>query len=115
MKVTTSHFNQFKREFNRWVEAFGLKEYEVAFNQTTLARSVAEVHINEPNKLVTLYLAEELSGLDADIFDPKEMAKHEAIHLLLHRLVFIGESRYIDESEINHEWERLVRILEKVL
>jgi hypothetical protein len=47
--------------------------------------------------------------------NPQDTGKHEAIHLFLHRLIWLGDQRFVGKDESQEEWERLVRILEKVL
>ena len=115
MKVTQRHYRIFQQEFNRWIERFGLKGYRIYFWQEALKDSFAELDVNEDGKYAVVRLCKELHGENAKEFDPALHARHEAIHLLLHRLFWLGSCRYVRPDDLFEEWERLVRILEKVI
>ena len=112
MKVPKSHFNRFKKECLRWQEKLGLTCYRAYFEQKDLPGNYAEIKGNEPGGVALLLLC---TKRDQDYGDPEQHAKHEVIHLLLHRLVWLAQQRYVTEDEIHREWEALVRRLEKVL
>lgn len=116
MKVSKAYFNRFKKAFLYWQREFGLTQYEISFFQKYLKYSYSEIKIKEIGKIADVFLTTKISGLDkeADI-GPEENAKHEAIHLLLYRLVWLGSARYIEQTDINEEWEAIVRRLEKVI
>ena len=113
MKTSKASFNRFKAEFLRWVDLFGLKDYRVYFALKKLD-SIAHISIDEGGKVVNVTLANELTKEDAQE-SIESHAKHEVLHLLLNRLVWIGSCRYISDSELQDEWERLVIRLEKVI
>ena len=114
--TTEAQFNRFKKEFNHWIERFGLKGYQVYFFHKTLDGSYAEVKVNETGKVATVTYGLEMSKIDRKCSEgPESDAKHEALHLLLHRICFLGEQRWTASDEIQDEAEKLVTILEKVL
>ena len=115
MKTTKAQFSRFKQSFQMWVEAFGLKEYEIYFVHEPLVGAGATINIEEDAKAVTVAMSSDIPKVDHEHFSPEDHAKHEAIHLLLDRIRWLGACRYISESELQEEWERLVRVLEKVL
>lgn len=115
-KTTKAEFNRFKKEFEYWVEKFGIKGYRVYFFHKVLDGSYAESKVNEAGKVVTVTYGLELTEIDRECGDgPESDAKHEAIHVLLHRIGFLGEQRWTASDEIRDEAEKLVIILEKVL
>ena len=115
MKQTTkAMFNRFKKEFNRLIPILGINGYKFYFFHQTLEHSYAEVQINLKGYFVNVYYSVEVEDDDPDV-TPEENAKHEAIHVLLSRLGYLGEERYIGSSEIDDEQERLVRVLEKII
>ncbi|KKN77220.1 hypothetical protein LCGC14_0361980 [marine sediment metagenome] len=115
-KTTKAEFNRFKKEFQYWVEKFGLKGYKVYFFHKALDGSYAETKVNEQGKVATVTYGLELTKIDCEVGDgPEADAKHEAIHLLLHKIGFLGEQRWTASDEIRDEAERLVIVLEKVL
>jgi len=93
-----------------------LTQYGVSFYHEYLTDNYAEININEKGKIAIVSLTTEIEGRSL-ISDPgpESLAKHEAIHLLLHRLRWLGEARYIERSDLDEEWEALARRLEKVL
>jgi hypothetical protein len=115
MKISKAYFNRFKKEFLRWQQKLGLTQYGIAFFQEKLDH-YAEIIINEKGKNADVFLTTELKGRSLQHDQgPESHAKHEAIHLLLHRLVWLGASRYIETSDMEEEWEAVVVRLEKVL
>jgi len=115
MKISKAYFERFKTEFLRWQKELGLTQYSIAFFHEKLDE-YARIIINEKGKTANVFLNTELNGrtLEADE-GPESHAKHEAIHLLLDRLIWLGESRYIERSDLEEEWEAIVVRLEKVL
>lgn len=115
-KISKAYFNEFVASFVGWQEEFGLTQYDVNFFHEYLKDGYAEIHIFEKDKMANVFLTTKIEGnsIKAD-GGPQTHAKHEAIHLLLNRLRWLGEARYIEQSDLGEEWEALVRRLEKVL
>jgi len=116
MKISKAYFNRFKKEFLRWQHLLGLTQYSIAFFHEYFDNEYAHIVIREDGKMADVFLTTKLIGrsLQADT-GPESHAKHEAIHLLLHRLHWLGASRYIETTDLNEEWEAIVVRLEKVL
>ena len=115
-KTSKAEFNRFKREFLRWVEILGLQGYKMYFYHKPLDECYAEISINEPGRVADVYFSSELGNTEKKMSPgPESHGKHEAIHLLLHRIGFLGEQRWTASDEIHDEAEKLVTILEKVL
>lgn len=113
MKQTTkAMFNRFKREFNRLVPILGIIGYKFYFRHEK-NDNYAEVFIHEPGRAVTVIYG--LCPFNIDATTPESNAKHEAIHVLLHRLGWLGEQRYTGSDEIEHESEKIVVILERLI
>ena len=113
MKQTTkAMFNRFKNEFNRLVPILGITGYKFYFLHEK-SDNYAEVHINEPGRCVMVIYG--LDPISCDSTTPEGNAKHEAIHVLLHRLGWLGEQRYTAQDELNHETEKLVVKLEGII
>lgn len=115
-KTSKADFNKFKREFMYWVDVFGLKGYKIYFHHEPLNSSYADIDTDEAGKLADVRYNSLLTDhKKKKSFGPESVAKHEAIHLLLSRLFYLGVQRYTASGEIANEEEKLVRILEKVL
>ena len=116
MKTSKAYFEKFIAEFLRWRDLFGLTQYRVDFFHEKLDGNYAEISASEMEKAVRISLTTEISKDSAKVDDgPEKHAKHEAIHLLLHRLRWLGDCRYIESTDLNEEWEAIVVRLEKVL
>ncbi len=115
-KTSKAEFNRFKKEFLRWAELLGLQGYKIYFYHEPLEDEYAEIKISEQGKVADVSLSSKLSDNEKRMWPGPEVdGRHEAIHLLLNRLTFLGNSRFVGCSEICHEEEKVVRILEKVL
>ena len=112
MKTSKADFNKFKKSFLYWADKLDCNGYRFDFLHEKLDGSYAEISINEGGKAATISYNLEPSNKD---IGPEQNGKHEALHLFSHRLVWLGEQRFTGPDEITHEWERLVRILEKIL
>ena len=114
-RVSQADYKKFKESFLYWREKFGLTQYQIYFEHAKLNSAFANIVVDEQGKVATVKLCTENSGLDAKVFNPEKNGKHEAIHLLLHRLAWLGEQRYTASSEISDEEEAAVTRLEYVL
>jgi hypothetical protein len=116
MITTEQDFQDFQKAFQKWVNIFGLQEYRIVCYHEKLEDVYAHININEPGKLAEVsFNLEFIDTQKAGYVNPEYHAKHEAIHLLLHRILWIGSRRFINEQDLTEEWERLVRKLEKIL
>lgn len=116
MKITTKQFDEFKKCFLKYYEKFGLQEYRILFQHKQLSSSVAEIVVYEAGKVATVYLTVELPEETSYYFiSPEIHAKHEAIHLLIMKLSYLAECRYVQPEEVDTESEALVRRLEKLI
>ena len=115
-KISKVYFNRFKKAFVYWQGRLGLTQYRVSFTHEFDPENYAEITVRQLEKSVTVLLTTELTGLSADSQEnPEDHAKHEAIHLLLSRLEFLGCCRYIEGTDLKEEAEAIVVRLEKVL
>ena len=115
MKTSKEDFKIFKDEFIKWQKRLGLQGYEIRFEVAKDDANYASIAIAERSKTALVTFSKFIKERDKPWHDPKAHAKHEVIHLLLHRLVYLGQERYTISGEILQEWEKLVVILEKVL
>lgn len=115
-KTTKAQFSRFKEEFEYWIEKFGLKGYHIYFFHKPLDAVYSTIQVDETGKVATVTYSSKLADVDYECSEgPEADAKHEAIHLLLHRIGWLGEQRWTASDEIHDEAERLVVILEKVI
>ena len=118
MKTSKAYFNRFKKAFIEWQNRLGLTQYRIDFLHESLkdgdSTFYARAQIWEKEKFVKVWLTREIQSPEVDE-GPESHALHEVLHLLIHRLTWIGEARYCMENEIDDEAESVVVRLEKVL
>ena len=108
-------FALFQKEFKKWQYRFGLTGYKVYFKHEPIDDGFADISINQSEMVVTVRLNRELPDKDKPHQDVRRSAKHEALHLLLHRLEYLGRCRYIGSEEIYEAVEELVFKLEELI
>ena len=115
MKTTKAEFERFKKSFLWWAEKLHC-DYRCYFLHEPVKGGFAEVFMSESGKVATVRFGSFLNKTDYKVKpSPEQVGKHEALHLLLHRLSWLGEQRWTGSEEISHEEHRIIRVLEKVL
>ena len=120
MRTTKADFRAFKESFQRYATLFGLAGYRVEFAHTPLAWNDggyvdACIHRDEDGKFAEVCYTTDFPDDAVAENNPKAAAKHEAIHLMLSRIVHLAQDRWSRQEEIKKEEEQLVRVLEKVI
>lgn len=116
VKTTRKDFERFKREFTRWQKRLGLELYRIDFRHTAIGDNFAQILVDEEGRVATVALTKGFDKGDEFGFHGAAAAgQHEALHLLLHRLYWLGRRRHIRDGELEEEWERIVLILQSVL
>jgi hypothetical protein len=115
MKTTKRDFAAFKKAFLRWQRDLNRQEYTAYFEHCPLKNdAVANLSTNHRGKVCVARLATS-NSLDREDFDAESIGKHEAIHLLIGRLSWLGSCRFLADDEIGEEDEAVVSVLERVL
>lgn len=116
MNLTKKQFEEFQSHVKHYVKLFGIKDIEIRFLFEKMEDHIANCHVRQMDKVVTFRLN---TVLDADTVKTwkglKELARHEACHLLTHRLFWLGSARYISDSELTEEWESLAERLNQII
>jgi len=116
MKISKAYFNRFKKAFLYWQNKLGLTQYRIDFFRRKLEEHYAQMIVYEKEKMAQVILTTEISKTSSEVDEgPEAHAKHEAIHLLIHRLSWLGGCRYITDDDLGDECEAIVVRLEKVL
>ena len=109
-KKSSTNMEIFIKEFTYWQEKFDLSGYRVFFRERDLENAAACISID-----LTQMTAVVTFNPDTDKKIIKQVAKHEAIHLLTGRLERNGATRYIGEYEMIETMEELVNKLERLI
>ena len=114
MKTTKADFEEFKKWFLYYQDLFGLKNFDVTFLHKKVNGIYASCDVQGDTTAVVM-LNNQTSKDDIGVPPMKELARHEAAHLLLGRLKKMACTRFMNPDEIDREEERVVTILEKVI
>ena len=113
-KTTKKDFELFKKECQKWIDYFGLKDWRVVYKHGTPisddANASFESCIEDGIIMITL---------NTDI-DNKNQLKLSAFHevvegMLLIRLMHFIDKRYVDENMLEAEIHSIVRTLENTV
>ena len=106
-------FLEFQKEFKKWQYKFGLTGYNVHFKYEPIDGAFASISVNE--MVATVRFNSKLDKDSEPFKDIERSAKHEAIHLLVHRLEQNARYRYSTEAEIYEAVEELAYKLEELI
>lgn len=115
MKTTKTNFNYFKKRCEYWIEALGLKAYDVGYFHEPDSSGYGRTHARPEHSVASIILATEWPegiwpGLTMDEFLDK-LALHEIIHILLEPL----NNRFITQDDWNARNEHVARTLQKTI
>lgn len=110
-KVGKVEYRKFRETFLKWQVLLGLTEYEIGFVRSSDPSAIASINANPKGCTAEVSYCE----VSLDEPEPEATALHEALHLLLARLMWMAEERYICEAALWQENERIVRVLERLL
>jgi hypothetical protein len=117
--ITKKQFALFKKEHQKWCDAFGLFPWKMSYHIGTSSKFRGAWNMIEfENQLCHVYLDRNFEKEDHEknINEAlKIAAKHEAIHILLAPLYIPCMERFIDEDTVNRANEDLVRRLETLI
>ena len=118
MKITQEQFELFKSEIKKWIETFGMKDWQIHFLFEKIDAR-AEVRFNCVSSIAVFVLSTEWDEMDDSWINVDAIKKtgfHEVCELLLGRLADIANRRHdTTEAGIEEEKHRIIRILENVL
>jgi len=118
MKTTAKHFKIFKAECEKWINRFGLFNWEVGY-----------YHKEDGDTSTFSWTVYRYSGRAVDVclnrtwqdrpynmeYELRLSAFHEVCEILLYPLRYLGECRFLSDGEIDPEVHSIIRILESVL
>lgn len=120
MKTNKKDFEVFRKECRRLIDKWELNGWSVRFEHKKIGDREAAMHRDGSSHNATIALNTELEwGTFKEekrkVEYLKELAKHETLHLLLGRLSYCGECRWVTDNEYDEAEEELVRKLIKII
>ena len=115
-KPTKKQFEIYKKECEKWIEIFGLKDWEIFFDYEDVDGSPASLTFHCINRIAIFHFGpkQEKSGLNNQQI--KRNAFHEVCELLLCRLRDMTEQRYgLTKGDIDEEIHIVIGRLQKAI
>lgn len=115
MKTTAKDFSIFKKECQKWIDFFGLKEYRVHYEHSSeYTDCVAFCVTDQAGGCATLGLIKDV-GYERNNLAIRESAFHEVCELLLSKMCHIARDRAFCEEELTCETHSIIRRLENTV
>ena len=115
MRKSNKDFETFKREFERYRKLLGLIGWQIFFECEPISDKFAQVKYVLGDGCATVTLNSQLPSSLAPHKDIKRDAKHEALHLLLSRLVWYANQRCVTQEALDEAEEEIVVKLEGLI
>ena len=118
MRTTKEHFKTFCWECEKWIDIFGLRDWEIIFtHEKEVPDARASCYRDLTGRIATINLGTDWSN-SPNAFNDEGMRKvafHEACELLIAPLYINACARHVTEEEIKEASHTIIRILENVL
>jgi hypothetical protein len=118
LKTTKKQFEIFKEECEKWIDYFGLKNWQVEYEHVEIERGRAQACFNCVGGVAVLSLDIDWDE-SSDFVNDKNVRKsafHEVCELLFGRINdMVGQRWGLIEEDVEEEIHRLIRTLENVV
>lgn len=111
-KTTKKDFNEFKAECEKWIEYFGLKDWEIYIYRKDM-EARADVLFNMSSRMANICLSNETSHTP-DKYEIRRCGFHEVCELLLAPLSDVSQE-YISRTEHDRRIHNIIRRLENTI
>jgi len=124
MKTTQKDFDFFKKECQRHVDLFGLKNWEIHYDwvdkkdeqevEYVFAHTHREGDLSD--RVTTVCLSKDWENEKVTREQLAKIAKHEVMHVLFYRYNYLSKSRFaVVNSDFQDAEHEILRVLEKLL
>lgn len=108
-KTSKSDFKIFTLECKKWIDRFGLKEWDFIFEHKKLKDAKAACMPDTINKIAKIILSTNWYPEEVCIKQLLNSAMHEVLHILMAKYEALAKSRYTTENLLDDEQEDIVR------
>jgi len=114
--TTENQFKMFVKESRKWINIFNLNNWEFDFIHIRMENAIAKTVTNSVacSALVQLNTVWE-SDTQISTYEIKKTAFHEICEVLLARLKYLAEERFLAINEVDTEAHNIIHILEHVI
>jgi len=113
-KTTKKDFKEFKAECERWVDYFGLKDWEIVYRSESDDECRGSCASDNTSRIAVIGLGKTF-GDTPEKNEIKRVAFHEVCELLLSPLRLYGEERFTTESAMASSRHNIIRTLENTI
>lgn len=101
-KTTEKHLAVFRLEIEKWIEIFGMVEWELHFKRVDLINARASLQPNVETRIAIFNLCKEWTDRTAPLNSAqlRYLGMHEVAELLLADLSWMATCRYVQPEEI---------------
>jgi len=115
-KPTKKQFEIYRKECKKWIEIFGLKDWEISFDYEDIDDSPASLTYHCVNRIAVFHFNPKQARGDLNNNQVKRNAFHEVGELLLGRLRDMVGQRYgLNVDDVSEEIHMIVERLQKVI
>ena len=108
-------FSSFQKEFEKYRKLLGLTGWQIFFEYKPLGDKFAQIKYVLGDGCATATLNSQIPPSLSEHKDVKRDAKHEAIHLLLGRLIWYANQRCVAQETLDEAEEEIVVKLEGLI
>ena len=116
-KLTKTDFETFKKECQKWIDKFGLHDWNVKYQFVKIDGVSGRCLTSYIASTATIALNPDF--VNSNITDKKthiqETALHEVLEMMLSPLIALVGDRSYDEGEVDHQTHRIIQRLMKFL
>ena len=113
--ITKKHFDIFKKEAEKWINKFGLLDWEVSFRHEMSEKNRATCAYDYTGKIASLVLSTKWENFEPTTKNIKKTAFHEICELLLGEIGCLAEDRGWDKLEMDRSRHAVIRRLENAI
>jgi hypothetical protein len=118
IRTTKAQFQQFKRDFMRYVKLYGLIEWRFDIVHADCGNAYSTVNANSPGKVVTVCFNTvwcDRSGLPLTRASIRATARHEANEMLVSDICDLIETPFKTRDQVEATRHALVRRLDNII
>jgi hypothetical protein len=114
-KTTAKHFKIFQDECEKWIEYFGLKDWDVYYAHHNDVGKFASINFDTSGRVSTIFLVKNWTKWKPTVLLVKKRAFHEVCELLLADMYALADNRYIQENDADRTAHIIIRKLENTV
>lgn len=118
-RTTTKHFKLFQKECAKWIEYFGLKDWDISYHHYVgeiedELDNMARITFSVNARAATILLMQNWGCTPTDLL-VRRYAFHEVCELMLADIYVFANRRYVEENSLDTVFHTVIRKLENTV